>query len=414
MMLLAAVHFPVARAQFQGASHMMPFDEDTINYSKTKDTGSIARLQERLDQKQCRLDYDPAYGFLPALLKELGISSTSQMLVFSKTSFQRERISPQTPRALFFNDDTYVGFIPGAPMIEVSVADPKLGGVFYTLQQKATDHPRFVRTDQCLECHASGKSLGVPGHLVRSFVTDEDGVVDLATGVSPVTDQTPMAERWGGWYVSGTHGQQTHRGNLIGPAAFERQGKEPHDMGNIVDLSRFFDATRYLRPTSDIVALMVLEHQTHMHNFITRLHYAAELSLQQYGHVRYLNNVTESFLQCLLFSEESPLTSPVKGTSGFTDWFADQGPKDHQGRSLRQFDLQTRLFEYPCSYLIYSEAFDALPEPIKDRVYRRLWEILTQESSPSFAKIPPESRGAIWEILLETKPALPDYWRKST
>jgi hypothetical protein len=428
-MLAAALLFPAARGQFQGATHMMPFDEETISYSKTKDTGPIGRLQQRLDNGQCKLAYDPKFGFLPALLKELGISPTSQMLVFSKTSFQRERISPQTPRALYFNDNTYVGFIPGAPLLEVSVADPQLGGVFYTLQQKASEsgtpgeprpegrpaeHPRFVRTDQCLECHASATSLGVPGHLVRSFVTDDEGVVDLITGVSPVTDRTPMKDRWGGWYVSGTHGGQTHRGNLIGPAAFQRQEKEPNYMGNIADLSRFFDTSRYVRPTSDIVALMVLEHQTHMHNFITRLHYAAELALQQYGHVRYLNSVTESFLQYLLFTEESPLTAPVKGTSGFTEWFAGEGPKDHQGRSLRQFDLQTRLFKYPCSYLIYSEAFDALPEPIKDKLYRRLWDILTgHDSSAAFAKIPAESRRAVREILIETKPNLPEYWRKA-
>src|SRR5262249_359136 len=216
--------------------------------------------------------------------------------------------------------------------------------------------PRFVRTDQCLECHASAKSMGVPGHLVRSFGTDESGVVDLSTGTSLVNHRTPLAERWGGWYVTGTHGNQVHRGNLVGKAAFDRQEKEPNYAGNLTNLSNFFDASPYLAPQSDIVALMVLEHQTHMHNFITRLNYEATLALQQYGHLRYLKSATEAFLKYLLFTEEVPLTARINGASDFTGQFAAQGPKDEQGRSLRDFDLQTRLFKYPCSYLIYSDS----------------------------------------------------------
>ncbi|MFO1498813.1 MAG: hypothetical protein U1G07_10545 [Verrucomicrobiota bacterium] len=402
----------VAHADFQGASHMMPFDEEGINYSKTKDSGPIARLQARLDQGKAELGFDARFGFLPALLRELGMASNSQMLVFSKTSFQRERISPHTPRALFMSDDAYIGFIPGSPLLEISAVDPTLGGVFYTLEQKAVPKPRFVRTDQCLECHASAKSMGVPGHLVRSFMTDENGVVDLASGISPVNHRTPLADRWGGWYVTGKHGSQTHRGNLIGQAAFERQAREPGYGGNVVDLSGFFETSRYLTPQSDLVALMVLEHQTHLHNFLTRLHYQASLALQQYGHVNYLNSIIEAFLKYLLFIEEAPLSGTIAGTSGYAEWFARQGPCDKQGRSLRQFDLQKRLFKYPCSYVIYSEAFDALPDAIRAKIFRRLWEILSgQDASADFARISPESKRVILEILGETKSDLPDYWK---
>jgi len=191
---------------FQGATHIMPFDEDTIAYSKTLETGSVARLQERIDKGALKLQHDAAYGYLLAVLKELRVSTNSQMLVFSKTSFQRERIAPKTPRSIFFNDEVYIGFIPGAPLMEVSTADPKLGAVFYTLNQAESEKPRFVRNDQCLECHASAKTMGVPGHLVRSFTTDENGVVDLNSGTSQVNHRTPLAERWGGWYVTGRHG----------------------------------------------------------------------------------------------------------------------------------------------------------------------------------------------------------------
>jgi hypothetical protein len=397
---------------FQGSTHMMPFEEDTIAYNKTPASGPIERLQHRIDSGKVKLRHQAAYGYLLSVLDELEIPKSSQMLVFSKTSFQRERISPSNPRAIFFADDVYIGYVPGSPMLEISAVDPKLGGVFYTLDQTLTDKPRFVRTDQCLECHASGRTMGVPGHLVRSFETDESGVVDLKSGVSMVNHRTPFMERWGGWYVSGTHGDQIHRGNLIGAEAFEQQKEKPNYLGNLTDLSRFFDASMFPGKHSDIAALMVLEHQTHMHNFITRLNYAARVTLAQYGHVRYLQSAVDSFLKYLLFTEEAELTAPVKGPSNFTKDFASVGPKDSKGRSLRDLDLRTRMFKYPCSYLIYSEAFDALPGALKETIYHRLFDILTdKDASSDFESISHASKRSILEILRETKPDLPAYWK---
>jgi hypothetical protein len=401
-----------ARADFQGATHMMPFEEEAIGYAQTPASGPIARLAERLKQGQAQLEYDPVFGYLPAVLKHLSVSEDSQLLVFSKTSMQREHISPRNPRALFFNDSVYVGFIPGAPLLELSEVDPKLGAVFYTLEQKAVDRPRFVRTDQCLECHASSKSMGVPGHLVRSFVTRDNGVVDLATGISPITHRTPLADRWGGWCVTGTLGSQAHRGNLIGAAAFARQEAEPNFLGNVVDLSPFVDLDHHRTGHSDVAALMVFEHQTHMHNFITRLNYAATLALRQYGHVKYLKSASEAFLKYMLFTEEVPLTAPLQGTSGFASRFSKLGPKDRKGRSLYELELQTRMFKHPCSYLIYSEAFEKLPQPLLEHLYRRLWDVLTG-TDQALCKMAPETRQAILEILADTKPDLPDYWRNS-
>ena len=227
---------------------MVPFDEGTINYNKSQPDGPISRLQKRLEKGEGNLKFDDQYGYLLSVLELLNIPRSSQMLVFSKTSFQRERISPATPRALLFNDDVYIGFIPGSPTLEVSMADPKMGGVFYTLSQAKTNKPTFARTDQCLECHASSKTMGVPGHLLRSFMTDSVGVADLKTGLSEVNHRTPLSDRWGGWYVTGTHGSQTHRGNLIGESAFERQTKEPNYLGNLTDLNHFSKPTNILSP----------------------------------------------------------------------------------------------------------------------------------------------------------------------
>jgi hypothetical protein len=254
--------------------------------------------------------------------------------------------------------------------------------------------------------------MGVPGHLLRSFATDEDGVVDLSSGTSQVNDRTPFEERWGGWYVTGTHGRQTHRGNLIGKAAFERQEKEPNFAGNCTNLSRYFSVEKYETPHSDIVALMVLEHQTHMHNYIARLNYEATLALKTYGHVNYLKSIVEGFVQYMLFVEEAPLTNAVKGTSNFQKEFEGLGLKDQKGRSLRDFDLKTRLFAYPCSFLIYSDSFDALPKPVKEKIYTRLFEILSgKDQSEAYEKLSPETRRAILEILRDTKKDLPANWK---
>lgn len=391
---------------------MMPFDEDTISYSKAPSTGPVARLQKFIAEGKTNLTFDSKFGYLPSLLKALNVSEESQVLVFSKTSFQRERIDPEHPRALFFNDDVYIGFIPGSPMLEISEVDPKLGAVFYTIDQTKMDAPKFSRNDQCLECHASAKSMGVPGQLLRSFEVDSSGVVDLQSGTSQVNHRTPFNERWGGWYVTGTHGDQIHRGNLFGAKAFARAQKEPNYNGNVTNLSSYFDTAKYPRNQSDIVSLMVLEHETHMHNFIARLNYETTIALHQYGKIDHLKSKVDSFLQYLLFTEEAPLTNAVAGSPAYVKTFEAQGPFDKQGRSLRQLDLQTRLFKYPCSFLIYSEAFNALQPEIKKMIYNRLHQILAgEDKTGNFKTLSGAERQSILEILTATKHDLPPDWQ---
>ncbi len=410
--ILAAVAVSTARAQdFQGSTHVMPFDEDTLSYTKAQPDDPVSQLQRRIEQGELKLKYGSEHGYLDSVLKELGIPKSSQVLVFSKTSLQRDRISPRTPRALFFNDDVYIGFIPGSPLMEISTADPKLGGVFYTLDQSKSATQKFARTDQCLECHASGKSMGVPGHLLRSVETDGSGVADLSSSISEVNHRTPIEDRWGGYYVTGEHGDQLHRGNLIGKDAFAKQEKNPNYLGNISDLNQFFDGDRYPAQSSDIVALLVLEHQVHMHNFITRLNYESQVQLARYGHINYVTNIANSFLKYLLFTEEAPIKSRIEGNSSFAKDFSNLGPKDSNGRSLRDFDLETRLFKYPCSYLLYSKSFDALSGKMKEHVYQRLWDVLTgKDESADFANLSRKDKRAILEILIETKRGLPEYW----
>ncbi len=415
-LLLACFAFAASpRAEdFQGSTHPIPYDEPPFAYSAATPADPIAQLQAKLDAKETKLHFDDTFGWLPALLEALKVPKSSQSLVFSKTSLQRHEITPQNPRALYFNDDVYLGYIPGAPLMELSAVDPVLGGVFYSIEQMPARKPKFTRESDCLRCHASPRTMGVPGHVIRSIATDHTGEMDLQSEFT-ATDQTvPFSERWGGWYVTGQHGTMGHRGNLIGAKAFAHFDEEPLRRANLDSLGEFFDETKFFARGSDIVALLVLEHQVKMHNYIARLNYESRSMLAAYGHIRYLKNQENAFLRYLLFTEELPLTSPISGNADYVQAFTAMGPRDSAGRSLRDFDLQTRMFKYPCSFLIYSAAFDQLPPPMHDHLLQRLHEILTgKDTSLDFAKIPAEQRQAILEILRATKPGLPDYWRES-
>ncbi len=400
------------------------FEREPINYYQHPVTDPIARLQKALDAGKIKLEYDEERGYLPALLRALEIPQSSQMLVFSKTSFQLRKISPLRPRAIYFSDDVYIGWVQRGDVIEITAVDPQLGAVFYTLDQEKTDTPRFVRDrGQCTTCHALSRTQGVPGHLVRSVYPDRAGQPLLGSGTFTTDHRSPFEERWGGWYVSGTHGAMRHMGNVMvqdrnRPEALDREAG-----ANVTDLQPLVNTSPYLEPTSDIVALMVLEHQTQMHNFLTLANYEAR-SAAHYDAVmneafgrpadhqtettqRRIASAGEKLLQYLLFTDEFALTAPVQGVSKFAEEFAAAGPRDRQGRSLRDLDLERRLFKYPCSYLIYSDSFDALPASIKSYLTRRLLEVLKGEDrTPAFAHLSDVDRRNILEILQDTKPEL--------
>jgi hypothetical protein len=414
LLVLAAVCFgcPLAAEDFQGSTHALPYEDAVIGYSAQTPQDRVAKLQAQIASGEVKLTWDEQFGWLPSVLNALNIPRSSQMLVFSRTSLQRRTINPRNPRAIFFNEDVYIGYIPHAPMMEISAVDPKLGGVFYSLDQVPQDKPTFTRSQDCIQCHVSGRTLGVPGHFVRSLRTDGGGEIIAGTDTNEVNHCTPLAERWGGWYVTGQHGPQTHLGNLVGLSAFDRHSGEPSFRGNVADLSQMIDTSKYPTPQSDIVALMVLEHQAHMHNYITRLNYETRIMTASYGHIRYLTNQVNAFLRFLLFSEETPLSAPISGAAQYVADFTAHALRDSKGRSLRDLDLQTRMFRYPCSFLIYSEAFDQIPMAMREHLLQRLYHILTgEDADPQFAKLAVTDRQAILEILRETKLNLPGYWQ---
>ncbi len=385
----------------------IPLDDPAIRYAQDP-SDSVAQLEKRLEAGQAKLEYSAPQGYLASVLHELGINLDSQVLVFSKTSIQLPKISPRTPRALYFNDDVAVGYVQGGDVIEITSLDPKLGVILYTLDSEKTTKPEFSRRDDCLKCHQGPVTLGVPGLLVSSVHPRTDG--RDSHGSSFMTDhRSPLNERWGGWYVTGTHGDQKHLGNninLVDP--LQPGGPAGPDSQNVTSLDAYFNTSRYLAPTSDMIALMVLEHQTRMTNLMTRIGWDARINPKDPN----LNSEIEEMLTYMLFADEEPLKGSVAGVSTFTKTFPERGPRDHQGRSLRDFDLKTRLFRYPLSYMIYTPVFDGMPDVVRDRVYHRLYDILSgKDESKPFSSLAADDRRAVLEIVRETKKGLPAWWK---
>ncbi len=393
-------------------------------------TNEVLRLQAKIEAGKVSFKHVAGQGYLKSLLAELGVSETSQTMVFSKTSFQSEKITPRTPRALYFNDDVYVGYVPGGEVVELSAPDPELGTAFYTFDQKADAPPGFLRhTDSCLRCHNSSRTQNRPGHILRSVFPDRTGTPVISAGSTQVEPGTPLSDRWGGWYVTGTHGKVQHRGNWVLSNTKNPDSEDRTPNQNLTDLKDRFPVKAYLTPHSDIVALLVLEHQADVHNRLSRAGLIANealrhleamkeekadtMNLRRASHRRRIELAAEDVIRGLLYSGEVKLEDEVKGTSGFAEQFAKRGPADGEGRSLRQFDLKSRLFKYSCSYLVYSRAFDDLPAEVKSVVWKRLNEVLTgRDMGEAFAHLSAADRKAIREILAATKKGLPADWGK--
>lgn len=404
------------------------FEQPPISYSASRPTDAVAELQARLDRGESQLVLEHSTGYLRSVLDLLRIPVSSQTLVFSKTSLQQRHITPKNPRALYFNDDVYVGFVRGGDVLEISAADPQLGTVFYTLDQHATGRPTFVRqTDDCLICHGGSQTRGVPGHIVRSVYADRSGQPIFSAGSHRVDDTTPMADRWGGWYVSGRHGEATHLGNVTYRARPETEGDHDATGLNQTDLSSRFDATGYLSPHSDLVALTVLAHQATAHTILakasidarTALHREAALNreLGEPADHRWpstttiLDSAAAAIVDCFLFRDAAPLTAPIEGTTPFAVQFASRGPTDARGRSLRDLDLEARLFRHPCSFLIYSKSFDALPSELRRRFWDKMDAILGgNDPDGRYKHLSADDRSVIRDILAATKPDAPRRW----
>ncbi|HEV3061472.1 MAG TPA: hypothetical protein VGY48_24700 [Vicinamibacterales bacterium] len=360
-------------------------EHPSIQYATRPTTDRVAKLTQALAGGERSLTRDTRTGYLLPVLQALDIAVESQLLVFSKTGVQGAYSGPRNPRALFFNESVVVGYIPGAPVLELAAHDPQQGVVFYTLDQAASA-PVLTRRTSCLSCHVSASTLDVPGVIARSNAVDDDGRVMPQLGANDVDHRTGHPDRWGGWYVTtvdapARYASRAHEGNIT----FSGSGNTSNQV--FVDWMNSSPETRgYLSSSSDVASLLVFDHQMHAINLLTRLNWESRVSGGT--PVRLVNELADY----LLFVNEAPISVPATPLPGFAARLASSVPADRRGRSFGQLDGSTRLLRYPCSYMVYSQAFDGLPPAVKAAVYARMIDVLSGR----------DDRRAVLEILRDT------------
>jgi hypothetical protein len=428
LVLIAIVWLMIAAAAAQPSP---PFpgvldEHPAIQYASRPTRDRVAALNQKLAQGTVTLRFEERAGYLRSALDALGVPVESQLLVFSKTGIQRSATGPRNPRALYFDDSVVVGYIPGAQWLEVAAQDPEQGVVFYTIEQarrssgSANSPPWFARRTDCLTCHVSASTLEVPGMIHRSNFLDSAGDVMPMLGSHSVDHRTLVTSRWGGWFVTGNYVKPPYDGTAhLGNITIS--GQSP--AGPVTSSNEVFidwlnaapEARGYPSHESDIAALMVFDHQMHAMNLLTRLNWesrvAASNGRPDFTHGP-LGNLVDELSDYLLFVDEAPPPGTVTPPADFAARFTMAGRRDRRGRSLRDLDLDRRLLRYPCSYMIYAEAFAGLPTGARDAVYRRMWSILSgADGGPRYAHLSSADRRAIVEILRDTKDDLPAAWR---
>ena len=421
---LAGLLTPDARGQ-----QAEPFEEPPIDYSATQPADRATAINASFRRRADEIRSLPAKKRLKWLLDELGIPVESQVFVFSKTSMQRELINPETPRVLYFSDEAYVGW-SATGSFEVSVFDAKLGTTFYLLDQHATkDEPLMERSGDCLLCHSRHEHT--PSLRTRSVFPDANGEPLSGSGSANIAPSTPLAERWGGWYVTGTKAPFDHRGNLTGKKIDDFEGPAAQPTRHLLNLEGVVDTRRYLLKTSDVVPLLMHDHQVHVHNVLSTANQDARIALHRWPAMRAILGlpaeappqgsclvVFESqagkIIDALLCRDEAAWPAGgVQGDGVFAAAYVKTRKPDAKGRSLRDLDLRTRLFRYRCSPLIYSQSFATLPKELHDIVLLRLSAGLRAfPPSPAFGHLSEDERATIHEILTQTMPDLPANWGK--
>ncbi len=344
--------------------------------------------------------------FMSALLKQLDIPVSSQLWVFSGTSLQSGRISVRNPRAIYFNEDVYIGYVPGG-QVEVASQDSERGSIFYIFDVPAagsTAPPRFQRSERCMNCHAGEAQYGVPGLAVESVISGPNaGSLDAFRRGKSGHD-IPLDQRWGGWHVTGAPSGLKHQGNLTG-----------RSRAGVITTSEIrpgenFDLARYPVGTSDVLAHLIFEHQVGFSNRVTQARYLTRAALAagkgrlSAADAKMLDDKAAEFTRYLLFADEAPFPkSGITGDTGFKEAFLSNRKAGPDGTSLKDFDLRTRLFKHRCSYMIYSRAFTTLPKEFKDRVYAKLSAALSDtQPQREYSYLPAAEKRAIRAIVSAT------------
>jgi len=386
----------------------------------------VTLLMKRVQRGEVLIKEPNGKPLVERLLRELGLNKDTQILVFSRTSLQRREVSYSNPRALYFNESVYLGWMPNG-RIEIASFDPELGPIFY-FQRELDDasSPLLARTRSCLGCHAGDATNFLPGSLGRSVYPDKSG-----RSLRSIDDyrrsghHIPLHDRYGGWFVSGNHGAMRHMGNAIASREGGKITIDREQFANLEKLDRFFSTEAYPAPGSDIAALLVFDHQVTMHHRLVEAAYRARQSLfdskldPKETDVSKLSKgrSTDEFLEgrdkvvdYLLFRDETPIPK-VSCDPAFRRAFSANRIADRRKRSLKDLRLDGRIFENRCSYMIYSPTFNQFPPMLKGAIYARIHEILTSPKPvEGFDYLGKEEKRRILEILDETKEDLPPGW----
>ncbi len=372
----------------------------------------FSKVRAALEGGQIAPDRSSEKAYLLDVLKALRISPHTQMLVFSTTSLQLSLITPSNPRAIYFNEDIYLGYVPGGK-VEIVSLDPDLGGIFYIFDfPRTAAAPRVERSTRCMNCHSAADTQFVPGVLIKSVVPGPSGGSLESFRQEQTGHGIPLNERFGGWYLTGQGSLTNHWGNLIGRSSPQGLTRIPVEPG------KQFAFARYPVAKSDLLAHLLLEHQAGFVNraieatYRTRNHLATGAGKLSAAHATDLDRVARSLTRYILFADEVAL--PAGGVAGDADLKADFA-KDRRatstGTSLRDFDLRTRIFKHRCSYMIYGAAFQGLPSEMKARVFQRMSQALnTTQPDAEYAYLPAVEKTAVRQILKETLQGLPPGW----
>ncbi len=388
----------------------------------------VSLLVRRIEAGEKTPDFSSQRAFVDWLLAELEIPAASQTMVFSRTGLQRQVVSPHNPRALFFNDETYMTWIPGG-MVELASYDPHRGPLFFLLQGSDDPKPEkvnFNRRESCLNgCHAGSATNYLPGLLARSLHVDAEGnptavdkagiVINAISNHENMFHTMPLKERWGGWFVTGGHEAADHIGNLVVPS----RGATPVPAPALAETKASYPHG----PSSDILPLLVQDHQIGLLNTLyeslyrwrTALHLANEkraadgeapLVQLEAGSIADLMPKFDKSVKQFLFAGEAPLPGGgIVGDPAFIEAFRATRVEDAKGRSLRDFDLKTRLMKHRCSHMILSRQFQGMPEEFRSILLGRIREVLTARPAPAgFDHLSDDERAALLEILGETVP----------
>jgi hypothetical protein len=387
------------------------FDQPPHNYWTRPLGDRFTHLKEAVEAGRIVLDgSNGEKAFLLSLLHALDVPASSQMLVFSTTSLQLRLITPANPRALFFNEDVYVGYIPGG-RIEVVSLDPALGGIYYIFDiPRGTEPLHAERSNRCMNCHAAEETGNVPALVIKSVIPGLRGGSLDSFRHGETGHAVPLSTRFGGWYLTGAQNFGQNWGNLVGQLSAEGLTKYPLEPG------ARFDFARYPMADSDVLPQLLHEHQIGFVNRAIAATYHTR-SLLAKGPldptaIADLETQARAFTRYLLFADEVPLPpGGVAGEPAFKADFLWARRPDSQGLALKDFDLRTRLFRNRCSYMIYGAAFAGLPPEFKQRVYRRLDEALdVAKPDAEYAYLPSGEKQAIHHILRTTLTDLPAGW----